>query len=256
MIKKIFHFILIKIVLKFKLLNIDESIQNSNFNFIGLDRDAGLGYLKKVLKDQLNVFYNENDGMFSEHLVILSSLSIKNPGIKSILEIGTFDGKTSYLLSYLFPNALIDTIDLPTGDIKFSENYNRVNQVDNFTHSRSKLISARKNIFFKELNSIYLTNETKQYDLIFVDGAHGYPIVAMDIVNAYRLCKNNGTVLIDDVYKEVSNEDPIYQSVGAFQSLSSLCESGILKEFHLIPKRLNGQYNLPWEKKYVAIFKK
>ena len=64
--------------------------------------------------------------MSSEHEVLFSSLSLNyNNNIKKILEIGTFDGKNSYLLSLLFKNSKIDTIDLEKNDINFKNSYNR-----------------------------------------------------------------------------------------------------------------------------------
>ena len=58
--------------------------------------------------------------MSSEHEVIFSSLSLNsNKSLTDILEIGTFDGYNSLLLSNLFPNSNIDTIDLPETDEDF-----------------------------------------------------------------------------------------------------------------------------------------
>ena len=46
--------------------------------------------------------YDENDGMFSEHLVLISSISVSNLNIKRVLEVGTHDGRTALILSRLF----------------------------------------------------------------------------------------------------------------------------------------------------------
>ena len=34
-----------------------------------------------------------------------------------------------------------------------------------------------------------------------IDGAHGYPTVAMDIINSLRLANINAYILIDDIFK-------------------------------------------------------
>ena len=79
----------------------------------------------------------------SEHLVAFSAISIeneKNNSFKRILEIGTWDGKAACILSKLFPNALITTIDLPDNDPLFINTYNRQS-----TTYREKLIKERNN---------------------------------------------------------------------------------------------------------------
>ena len=78
--------------------------------------------------------------------------------------------------------------------IKLIEKNKLLNKKRNQLLSRSKLIS------FIEMNSMNLCNfEEDTYDLIWIDGAHGYPVVACDIINSYRLLDNNGIAMIDDV---------------------------------------------------------
>ena len=38
------------------------------------------------------------------------------------------------------------------------------------------------------------------YDLIWIDGAHGYPIITIDIVNSLRIINPKGIILCDDIY--------------------------------------------------------
>ena len=48
-------------------------------------------------------------------------------------------------------------------------------------------------MFFCELNSIRLGEWTDQkFDLIWVDGAHGYPVLPIDLHNACRLINDGG----------------------------------------------------------------
>ena len=37
------------------------------------------------------------------------------------------------------------------------------------------------------MNSLELINHERTYDLIWIDGAHGYPMVCIDIINSLRL---------------------------------------------------------------------
>ena len=46
------------------------------------------------------------------------------------------------------------------------------------------MIAKNKNINFKKMNSVKLIACKKKYDLIWIDGAHGYPVVCIDIINS------------------------------------------------------------------------
>ena len=86
--------------------------------------------------------------MSSEHEIVFSSISLnKNYEIKEILEIGTFDGINALLLSKIFPNARIDTIDLNYEDYNFKNFYNRENKVEKFVKNRNNIIK-KSNINF------------------------------------------------------------------------------------------------------------
>ena len=53
------------------------------------------------------------------------------------------------------------------------------------------IISRCINVKFKQMNSIKLTYEQDEFDLIWIDGAHGYPFVTFDILNSLRLSNQN-----------------------------------------------------------------
>ena len=95
---------------------VKSSTQNLTFYEIGLTRTDGLTKLNNVLMECFGVNYDEKDGMYSEHLVLLSSISCLNQSIKNILEIGTYDGRNALILSKLFKEANILSIDLPATD--------------------------------------------------------------------------------------------------------------------------------------------
>ena len=108
----------------------------------------------------------------------------------------------------------------------------------------------------REINSLLLTQLDESFDLIWIDGAHGYPIVSMDVINSYRLGSQSAFVLIDDIWKDASESDKMYKSVGGFESLNALVEAGLIDSFSLFEKRLRGQFNFPGAKKFVGLFVK
>lgn len=251
--KKIFQ--KLKYIYKFKTYK-KESFKKKQeifFEELGLDRKKGVENLN-LIREKFKILPND---MSSEHEVLFSSISLKkNLEIRNILEIGTYDGNNAFLLSKFFPNSNIDTIDLGQKDENFKNYYNREKKIDEFIESRNKKISSCININFIEMNSVKLLNHKKSYDLIWIDGAHGYPVVCIDILNAIKLIRNEGLILCDDVFKNLKNSDEMYQSIATYETLS-LLKSQKLINLSLVFKRLSSKYNcLDEERKFIAVCKK
>jgi len=234
--------------------NFFEKEQNDIFKYFGLNREEGIKKLTLIKKDL--DFKSKDSGMSSEHEVIFSSLSLsKNKSITDILEIGTFDGFNALLLSNLFPNSNIDTIDLPENDDDFINFYNRKDNISKFIQDRNNILSKNKNINFFPLNSLKLLNHKKKYDLIWIDGAHGYPMVCIDIINSLHILKENGLILCDDVHLNLNqiNSDKMYRSIASYETLNELKKQNLIN-FRLVYKRLNPKRNcIESTRKFIAI---
>ena len=238
--------------------NFFEEEQNKIYEHFGLNRQEGIKKLISTKKD-LDFKLRDSD-MSSEHEVIFSSLSLsKNKSFSDILEIGTFDGFNSLLLSNLFRNSNIDTIDLSETDDDFVNFYYRKDKINKFVQDRNFILSKNKNINFSPLNSLKLLNYKKKYDLIWIDGAHGYPVVCIDIINSLHILKENGLILCDDVCLKLnqSNSDIMYSSIATYETLNELKKQDLI-DFRLIYKRLSPEHNcVENTRKFVAIvFKK
>jgi predicted O-methyltransferase YrrM len=237
--------------------NFFEEEQNKIFEHFGLNRQEGIKKLTSVKKD-LDLKLRDSK-MSSEHEIIFSSLSLsKNKSFTDILEIGTFDGFNSLLLSNLFPNSNIDTIDLSETDDDFVNFYNRKDNINKFIQDRNIILSKNKNINFSPLNSLKLLNYKKKYDLIWIDGAHGYPVVCIDIINSLHILKENGLILCDDVYLKLnqSNSDIMYSSIATYETLNELKKQDLIN-FRLVYKRLSAAHNcIENTRKFVAIVSK
>lgn len=237
--------------------NFFEKEQNDIFKYFCLNREEGIKKLTTIKKDL--DFKSRYSGMSSEHEVIFSSLSLrKNKSITDILEIGTFDGFNALLLSNLFPNSNIDTIDLPEDDDDFINFYNRKDNIGKFIQDRNIILSKNKNINFFPLNSLKLFNHKKKYDLIWIDGAHGYPMVCIDIINSLHILKENGLILCDDVFLELNqnNSDTMYSSIATYETLNELKKQNLVN-FRLVYKRLNAKYNcIENNRQFIAIVSK
>ena len=252
--RRVFCRVIRILVTQLNLFGISTDFQNAHMKEIGLVREDGLAKLNDVLKDVLSKSYDENDGMFSEHLILISSISLARANIKRVLEIGTHDGRTALILSRLFPESEIITIDLPSNETGFEQTYRRDNSVNEFTNKRDSFIAKANNVEFREVNSIELCEWEGSFDLIWIDGAHGYPVVAMDVINSYRLANMGAFILIDDIWKTVNLSDGIYRSIGGFDSLNALVSAGLISEYFLFHKRLGAVFNYPGQKKYVGCF--
>ena len=253
------HKIPSKFFFKFKSLiekfNYDEKIfiekQNQKYVKFNLNREMGLEKLIKIK----NKYKIPNREMSSEHEIFFSSLSLNSQmNFKKILEIGTFDGNNAYLLSLIFPNAEIDTIDLESSKDDFINFYDRKNSSKEFSETRNSILEKNKKINFSEMNSIKLCNNNEKYDLIWIDGAHGYPFVCIDIINSLRLINTSGIVMCDDVYINNVVSDKMYKSTAAFEVLTELEKEKII-DFNLIFKRLDLRNNSSKNnRKFIAIF--
>ena len=238
--------------------NFFEEEQNKIYEHFGLNRQEGI---KKLISTKRDLDFKLRDSdMSSEHEVIFSSLSLsKNKSFSDILEIGTFDGFNSLLLSNLFRNSNIDTIDLSETDDDFVNFYYRKDKINKFVQDRNIILSKNKNINFSPLNSLKLLNYKKKYDLIWIDGAHGYPVVCIDIINSLHILKENGLILCDDVHLKLnqSNSDVMYSSIATYETLNELKKQDLI-DFRLIYKRLSPEHNcVENTRKFVAIvFKK
>lgn len=225
--------------------------QDRQFAHLGLDRKAGT----KSLADLYGEF-PELAIMRSEHHVLFASYA-KKFSPEFILEIGTFSGAGTRLLSLLFPDSKIISIDLKDEDPIFVSSYSRDSDVKRmeFIKKRNSVLDACENVNFMQMNSLALTYfDEQKFDFIWIDGAHGYPVVTADIINSLRLLKSNGVMLIDDVWDEVGKNDQMYKSIAAYETLSHLASAGLV-QFDLVCKRITFPKVLAPYRKYVAVVK-
>jgi len=243
-----------RIFLKMELKTLQS--QNLKFKEIGLDRNEAISKLNLVLKEIYGTKYTEKNGMWSEHLILFAGLSNSKNTIKNILEIGTFNGETTVILSKLFPSSSILTIDLKFDDILATEMYQHATKNQKLVNERSKNLRSLTNVNFMEMNSLQLVNSEEVFDLIWIDGEHTYPIVSIDIANSMRLLSTTGIAICDDVYLESDEESRSGRSRASIETLQALAASKLIS-YTLLHKRIGGFFNYPlYNKKYLGFFTK
>ena len=166
------------------------------------------------------------------------------------MEIGTYDATNVFFLSTLFKNSQIISLDLDDNDDIFKTTYKRYDEKyrKNFIAHRDKIVSKCTNVNYIKKNSIkHILFSNEKFDLIWVDGAHGYPEVAIDIANSLRLLNKGGYLLCDDVFVKGGDEDPMYRSTASYNTLISFIKAGFIKKFNLVIKKFNNN------KKFIAV---
>jgi predicted O-methyltransferase YrrM len=233
------------------------SKQKDFFEVLGINYAEAKEKLNLLCLKLFKVEYNSANGMWSDHLIYFTGLSLSGFKPRNILEIGTFKGETTRILSELFPDCSIRTLDISKKEMQSKNIYAYAlnSKIDIFEHRKRNIVGV-SNIVFNELNSLFLTLETGEYDLIWLDGAHGYPIASMDFTNCIRMLSKEGKLVCDDVYFKIWKEDPNYFSKAVIDSLQAFAQVKII-DYKMILKRTDLDNNF-WKNqtKYVAIAEK
>jgi predicted O-methyltransferase YrrM len=232
-------------------------VEKLKFDARGFNFDNAKEKLDKVLNELNKPAFASQKGMGSVHWVLFCAIS-QVANVKKILEIGTFDGETTLLLSKIFPDSDIKTIDLPEADPIFSKSYRRDNDKyrKEFKTKQSKNLSDKK-IEYIAKNSFFIPAVVNQkFDLVWIDGGHLYPEVAWDICNSYHLCNPGGWLMCDDVMSDKYPYKDDDVSTESYQVLEYIKErTG--EEITYFLKRDSPQWSAnPQKRKYVAAMRR
>jgi predicted O-methyltransferase YrrM len=231
-------------------------LENEKYSEYFSSRDGSIKILNKILNKTHNRVYNEEKD--SAHWPIFAALT-KVKKINRILEIGTYTGEFTAILSRLFPDAEIVTLDLPESDPILRNTYKRDDDAlyDNFKSMQDENLQHSKNVKFILTNSFFLNvEEYGKFDLIWVDGGHNYPEVAWDLCNSYNALNDKGVLMCDDVIKMNTDYAKGFVSTDSFRVLEYINER-VNGDIVYFLKRLDGKrYARKVNRKYVSFFEK
>jgi len=188
--------------------------------------------------------------------LLFAAISLtRKDSVKNILEFGTFSGESTLILRALFPSASITTIDLPEPVLTAADKTSETKRIYDL-----RSINVRKagaNLILK--NSALISQcDLDVYDLIWLDGDHTYPVIAVDVVNALNCLSENGMLIVDDICRHVSITNLIlrrYVSTDSWGTIKKLSQIyGLV--FELFPKRLNFSQYLPGRRREMALIRK
>jgi len=124
-----------------------------------------------------------------------SAVSLVINHATNILEIGAGFGRMTAFLARVFPEAMVYTIDIPSNEKHYVKLTTREERKKVFERNIN-----RSNIRFIEKDSFFLPSMGLpcEFDLIYVDGGHKYPVVAWDAMFAYNSLRSGGFVFFHD----------------------------------------------------------
>lgn len=179
-------------------VNIFQTEQEKSFERAGLN-------LQDAVRTTNDHFISSARIDSSMHYEVVAAL-VAQKSVRRILEIGTQTGRFSKFAASLAADVEVTTVDLPFQDRRFDNathpNFDAIRKTRlsaTSAHTREENLRGLTNVRFEEMNSILLTNQARSYDLVFVDGDHTFPIVAIDAMNALRFVEPDGWVLFDDL---------------------------------------------------------
>ena len=119
-----------------------------------------------------------------------------------ILEIGSWEGRSTLFFLTYFPHAQLTAVDTWAGSDEWhyyatSDLRELEARFDYNVGTGGSRVTKRKGSSLKVLPQ--LLEEDQKFDLIYVDGSHLAEDALTDSINAWRLLKQDGMIIFDDV---------------------------------------------------------
>jgi predicted O-methyltransferase YrrM len=114
-----------------------------------------------------------------------------------ILEIGSFEGRSTIFFASTFGASTIDCVDTWLGSDEH-ESAERLNSLYDRFIANTSTYSA--NIVAHKMTSaeFFIASISDKYDLVYVDGSHRASDVLLDLVEGFNRLNTNGILMIDD----------------------------------------------------------
>jgi len=168
-------------------------------------------YDKKFLKNDNLKFsnkwftYNLLDWLF----IFDKKINIDKDKKINVLELGSYEGQSTYFFYKYFKNSIIDCVDTWEGSDEHAKNsFSKV----------EKIFDKNTNFFFNQIiknkksSKEFFKNNKKKYNIIYIDASHFYKDVYRDALYANKCLDKDGYIIFDDYlfnfYKN-KNQNPI-----------------------------------------------
>ena len=131
----------------------------------------------------------------------------------SYLEIGCFEGMSSVFSLSKLKNANCHFVDpfIPYDEMTNAAGINKFDEIfNNFKHNISFFGDRAK--LHRKTSDDFFNKNTKNFDLVYIDGSHFGDDVYRDSVNAFKVLNKKGYIIFDDffwIHFDTLKENPI-----------------------------------------------
>jgi hypothetical protein len=133
--------------------------------------------------------------------------------VQSYLEIGCFEGMSSIFSLSKLENANCHFVDpfIPYDEMTNAAGINKFDEIfKNFKHNIS--FFGDRATLHRETSDVFFSKNTKNFDLVYIDGSHFGDDVYRDSVNAFKVLNKKGYIIFDDffwIHFDTLQENPI-----------------------------------------------
>ena len=133
--------------------------------------------------------------------------------VVSYLEIGCFEGMSSVFSLSKLENANCHFVDpfIPYDEMTNAAGINKFDEIfKNFKHNIS--FFGDRATLHRETSDVFFSKNTKNFDLVYIDGSHFGDDVYRDSVNAFKVLNKKGYIIFDDffwIHFDTLQENPI-----------------------------------------------
>jgi predicted O-methyltransferase YrrM len=137
-----------------------------------------------------------------------------------VLEIGSFEGRSTVFVLRHFPKAQVDCVDTWLGsDEHAGEEF--LNDLHGRFLVNIKPFSERVTCHKMTSAQFFRESSNDEYDIVYIDGSHRATDVLLDLVNSWDRLRSGGLLLIDDYlwkHYKTAGDNPC-SAVNAFVSI-------------------------------------
>lgn len=237
------------------------SDQRRRFERLGLDYEVARMRAREI---RARIPSSGTDSRSSEHYELFAAL-LEDRSPRRILEIGTDTGMFAAFCAEASPESWIITVDLESSDRRFrnassdrGQHASPGSALDPVVTFRDGLLARYRNVERLTMNSLRLIYardaDFNSFDIVWVDGDHHFPTVAIDIASALRLCSPHGIVVVDDIRPDPHASD---EWVGPDASLTvmALADEGLC-DVNFIHKRIKQKHLVrEARRRYIAVLR-
>ena len=177
-------------------------------------------------------------------LSIFDNFNYKNKAIK-VLEIGSWEGLSSFFILSTAPNARLTCVDTWEGADEHKDGTASppevLDKIESVFDSNLSIFSSRISKFKGTSFSYFCKNSTLKncYDFIYVDGSHFCNDVVIDAIKSFEMLKVGGILIFDDYlwrFYENATDNPAFainfflrQKKGCYKINSAYYQIAIIK---------------------------